>query len=88
MKTILILTLLLLLSEGFNLNKLGRNSGNSRNYLNNVDPTELEQEIYLGNSLLEKGNPWYLGNTGLDVDEFALLGRKGDLGMVSRVIEC
>ena len=88
MKTVLIFTALLMISEGFNLNKLGRNSRFSRNYLKHVDPTEPEQEIYLGNSLLEKGNPWYLENTGLDIDEFGLLGRGGDLGMVSRVIEC
>ena len=85
MKTLLIFTAfisLLVIAEGFNLNKAARNSGYSINHLKNVDPNELEEEMYLGSSLQAKSSPWYLR---LGEEEFRPLGRGGDIAMVGRV---
>jgi hypothetical protein len=86
MKTILLsitLFYLILKSDGFNLNKLGRSSRYSRDNLQMAEPMEQEREIFLGDFLLgqsrggSRNKAWSLGNSGLDTEEMALLGRGG-----------
>ena len=58
------------------MNKLGRRSGYSRDYQKQFDPNELEEGI-------RESKLWYLRNTGLGDEEFDLVGRGGDILMVS-----
>ena len=84
MKTILIsisFFSLLLISDGFNLNKLGRGSRYSRDFQQVSEAKELDQEIFLGDILLGhrqeamKNRVFNLGKIGLDEEELGLLGR-------------
>ena len=82
MKTFLIFIILfslLVQTEGFNLNKLGRRSGYSRDYQQQFDPNELEEGI-------RESKLWYLRNTGFGDEEFELVGRGSNILMVSEHI--
>ena len=88
MKTILISVAffsLLLLSDGFNLNRLGSGSRYSRDFQQVNDAKELGQEIFLGDILLGhrqegmKNRLFNFGRIGFDEQETGLLGRGGKL---------
>jgi hypothetical protein len=70
---------LLLTSDGFNLNKLGRGSSYSRNYQQVNEAKELDHEIFLGGNLLghrQERMRNRLFNFGkIRFDELGLLGR-------------
>ena len=70
---------LLVTTEGFNLNKLRRRSGYSRNYQQQSDQNYIEEGI-------RKSKLWYLRNNWLGDEEFDLVGRGGDILMVSEHI--
>ena len=61
------------------MNKLGRRSGYSRDYQQQFDQNDTEEGI--GESKL-----WYLRNNWLGDEEFDLVGREGDILMVSEHI--
>merc|ERR1712106_453647 len=65
---------LLVRTEGFNLNKLGRRSGYSRNYQQQFDQNDIEEGI-------RKSKLWYLRNNWLGDEDFDLVGRGGDILM-------
>ena len=85
MKTILISIAffsLLLISDGFNLNKQGRGSRYSRDFQQVSEAKELDQEIFLGDILLGhrqegmKSRLFNFGKIGFDEEELGLLGRR------------
>ena len=80
-------------SDGFNLSKLSRGSKHTRdNYLQFVEPKDLEQEDILGNILQEqrpagyrayagyggRNNQWGLGNRGNNWNKEEGMGLLGD----------
>ena len=88
MKTILISIAffsLFLISDGFNLNKLGRGSRYSGDFQQVNEAKELDQEIFLGDILLGhrqermKNTLYNFGEIGRDEDEVGTLGRERKL---------
>ena len=73
---------LLLISDGFNLNKQGRGSRYSRDFQQVNEAKELDREIFLGDILLGhrqeevKNRLFNFGKIGLYEEELGLLGRR------------
>jgi hypothetical protein len=76
---------LLLISDGFNLNKLGRGSRYSIDFKQVNKAKELDHEIYLGDIPVGhrqegmKNRLFNFGNVGFDEEDLGLLGRRGKL---------